>query len=218
MLLAVLFTSSVILMACGDKDDNDNNNANNNENNEEVNDQNNNEDDGADNDENNGDTGSSGLNDDENNGNNNDNDSPFGDNDNNSENDNQASEESGERVFEVKQGGAVTTLTYHHEGDVVVKQTTKSVIPYEDAGIESKDEAKEMFESQAAEYQGIDGLVEEIEYGDTEAVETLEIDYEKVDIDEISDIPGIALDENAKNGISMQKSADMLLEQGFEEK
>src|SRR5699024_4552423 len=133
-------------------------------------------------------------------------------------NGNQAAEEEGKRTFVMENEGAVTTLTYYYEGDIVFKQTSENVIPYENIGLNSKEEAKEMLEPQSEQFQGIDGLKEKIEYHDSKAIETLEINYNEVNIEEVGELPGTMLDENAVNGISMEKSANMLLQQGFEEK
>lgn len=122
------------------------------------------------------------------------------------------------RTFEAEQNGIATTLEYTAKGDKVTKQTTENVIEYELAGIESKEQAKELFEPMTEQFQNIDGITHKLEYDDTKAIESLVIDYEAVDFDEIMDLPGMTFSEDPKkNGISMEKSADMLVSQGFKE-
>lgn len=221
MFLVVIFACGAVLMACGDDNNNNNNNDNNDVNNEENNDENNLE--NNDNDDNNN-FGDNNDENDENNGfgddNNDDNTAAFGDNDddNSISDEAKSEEEDGERTFVMEDEGLVVTLTYHHEGDEVVKQTTENILSYEENGIESKDEAKEMMEPQSEQLQGYDGLTEEIDYGEDELTETMEIDYSEADLDEIGDLPGMMQDGDTDGGISMELSAQMLLEQGFEEK
>lgn len=123
-----------------------------------------------------------------------------------------------ERVFEAEQMGIKSTITYYHEEDKVVKQTAENVVPYEAIGASSKEDAQALFDPESEKFQGIDGVKHKMSYSDTEATETLEVDYEKLDFDKAKDLPGMTFDGDAKeNGVSMEKSADMLLKQGFEE-
>lgn len=128
------------------------------------------------------------------------------------------SDEEETRVFEMDQAGIVTTMTYYYKGDEVTKQATKNIIDYEGIGLSSKEEAQELFDPEIAKMQGIDGVSQEMEYSDTEAIESLVIDYEILDFDQAKDMPGLELSGNYENGISMEASAQMLLEQGFEER
>lgn len=122
------------------------------------------------------------------------------------------------RTFEAEQDGIVTTLEYTAKGDKVIKQTTENVIQYDLAGIESKEQAKELFEPMTEQFQNIDGITHKLEYEDSKAIESLVIDYEAVDFDEIKDLPGMSFSEDPKeNDISMEKSAEMIESQGFKE-
>lgn len=230
MFLVVILACGVVLMACGDDNDNNNENNNNDVNNEENNDENNDNDDNDTNNlgEDNNDNDDNSVFGDDNNDNednsvfgddNNDDDSAFGDNDddNGISDEAKSEEEDGERTFVLEDEGMVVKLTYYHEGDEVVKQTTENILSYEENGIESKEQAEQMMEPQSEQLQGYDGLTEEIDYGDDELTETMEIDYTKADLDEISDLPGMMQDGDTDGGISMELSAQMLLEQGFEE-
>lgn len=127
------------------------------------------------------------------------------------------SKEVEERVFELEEMGIVTTMTYTYQGDKVLKQKAENIIPYASLGVTSQEEAEEILDPQVEELQGIDGVSEEVEYKEGEALETLEIDYENLDHDKIEKIPGLNISGNIKNGISMEKSAEALLNQGYEE-
>lgn len=122
------------------------------------------------------------------------------------------------RTFEAEQNGIVTTLEYTAKGDKVTKQTSENVIQYDLAGIESKEQAQELFDPMIEQFQNIEGITHKLEYEDTKAIESLVIDYEAVDFDEIMGLPGMNFSEDPKNnGISMEKSAEMLESQGFKE-
>ncbi len=122
------------------------------------------------------------------------------------------------RTFRAEEPGIQATITYYYQGDNVTKQTTENVIDYEAVGLESKDEAKEMFDPESEQFQGVDGVTHEMIYEDDQATELLEVDYENLDFDEAGNLPGMMFEEGAEEyGISMEQSADMLLEQGFEE-
>ena len=122
------------------------------------------------------------------------------------------------RTFELENNGITTTMVYTYSGDKVKKQTAENVIQYEVAGIASKEEAQQMFDPLIKEFQNIDGLTHKMEYEESKAIETLAIDFEKVNFKEIENLPGMNFTENPTDkGISMKKSAEMLESQGFTE-
>ncbi len=122
------------------------------------------------------------------------------------------------RVFEMKEDGIAMTVTYYYKGDKVTKQTTKNVMNYDAIGVPSKEAAKEILDPLSDMFKDVEGIKEKIDYGEYEVTEVIEVDYEKIDLDEAKGLPGMMLDGDTKNGISMKKSAEMLLDQGFEEK
>ncbi len=79
--------------------------------------------------------------------------------------------------FKLEQNGVSSLLTYTYEGDKVLTQTAKNVINYEGAMLGDKDSAMEMLQPMAEMYQNVKGIEHNVEYGDTEAVETLKITY-----------------------------------------
>lgn len=128
------------------------------------------------------------------------------------------SEDESTRTFELEQDGISTTLVYTATGDKVTKQTTENVVQYDLAGITSKEEAKELFDPMTEQFKSIEGLTHSLEYDDSKAIESLVIDYEAVNFDELENLPGMNFSEDpTNNGISMEKSAEMLESQGFKE-
>ena len=81
----------------------------------------------------------------------------------------------------------------------------------------TKDQVKQALEPMAKQYQGVDGLEEKIDFQDDKAVETLSIDYTKADKSKLNNIQGITIDGDSKD-ISMKKSEEHLLSQGFTKK
>ncbi|MBP1046578.1 YehR family protein [Enterococcus sp. BWM-S5] len=124
-------------------------------------------------------------------------------------------------VFEANVNGVETEMTYTHKGDKVVKQETHSVIQYESLGVSSKEEAEEMFSFVAEEYD-IDGVTYEVDYQEEEMTESVTVDYEKADIQEVMSLMGTLNDQEEEGQkvkyISMKQSKELLLEQGYTEK
>ncbi len=127
------------------------------------------------------------------------------------------SDESETRTFEMEQNGIETTMVYTVKGDKVTKQTTENIIKYDSAGITSKEQAEELLNPIIQEFQNIEGLTHTIEYEDSQAIETLAIDYEVVNFDDIKNLPGMNFNGDTDNGVSMKKSLEILETQGFKE-
>lgn len=121
------------------------------------------------------------------------------------------------RTFESKEEGSESTVVYTHKGDKIINQTSKNSIVFAEIGLTS-DEVKEIFDMMSEEYQGIDGVTHKVEYTDEEAIESLTVDFEKVDFDKLGFIPGLAYDEgDDKDNTSMEKHAKNLAEIGYTE-
>ncbi len=117
--------------------------------------------------------------------------------------------------YSMTSNGVEMKLTYTYTGDKVSKQTTKSVIPYSALGVTNKEDAKSYLGPIAEAYQGVKGLKESIKYEENQAVESVEINYETVDFDELKGIPGITTSGNTDKGISMKKTEKLLKDSGF---
>jgi uncharacterized lipoprotein YehR (DUF1307 family) len=118
--------------------------------------------------------------------------------------------------YTLTQNDVKTVVTYYAEGDRVVKQTLKSTIPYSRLGATTSEEAKKVLDPQSQKFQGIEGLQEKIEYQKDTAVETLSVDYDKIDMEKAKGLPGMSLSgsEDAKK-ISLKKSVEMLEQSGY---
>ncbi|TLG77285.1 YehR family lipoprotein [Culicoidibacter larvae] len=118
-------------------------------------------------------------------------------------------------TYVAESNGVTMELTYYHTGDNVTKQTANNKIPYTSIGVTNAEDAKAILDPVAVQYQNVAGIKHSVEYTDTEVIETLEIDYATLDYDKAKTIPGITMDENAKNGVSLEKSEKLLLSQGY---
>ena len=121
------------------------------------------------------------------------------------------------KVFTKKQSGVTMELTYYYKGDKVVKQTSKNTIVYADLGLD-KERVKKTIEPVMKKYQGIEGLEDKVDFQETQALETLTIDYSKAKLSQLKGIPGITVNAEDGQDVSMKKSEELLKQQGFTEK
>ncbi|XCY66700.1 YehR family protein [Streptococcus iniae] len=120
--------------------------------------------------------------------------------------------------FEMTQNGSTVGLTYYYKGDKVTRQSAKTKATYTALGVDSKEAAKKELSSIAKQYQGVKGLKESIDYKDDHILETVEVDYAKADMKQLSKIPGIALateDGKVPDYVSYKKTKKMLEDKGF---
>lgn len=122
-----------------------------------------------------------------------------------------------EKRFQSEVDGMTISVTYEYQMDKVKKQTTKTIISYDAIGAETKEEAEELYDLIVEEIPLIEGLEQTLEFGDSELTEITKVDYDILDLDIAKDIPAMNLSGDLSNGISMEKTGDMLIEQGFEE-
>lgn len=122
------------------------------------------------------------------------------------------------KTFVLEEEGFVNELVYYHIDDEVQRQTSESDITYEALGVEDEEQARELLEQEAADYESVDGVEHNIEYDDEGIVETLEVDYTVAEISEISSLEGAEFDEEANEAqfISMEQSEEQLLNSGYE--
>ena len=122
------------------------------------------------------------------------------------------------KTFVLEEEGFVNELVYYHIDDEVQRQTSESDITYEALGVEDEEQARELLEQEAADYESVDGVEHNIQYDDEGIVETLEVDYTVAEISEISSLEGAEFDEEANEAqfISMEQSEEQLLNSGYE--
>lgn len=120
-------------------------------------------------------------------------------------------------VFEMKNDGYSSEITYVSKGDKVKKQITKTTMDYAYLSFSSKDEVKEFVEQQNNQLENLEGVKYSIDYKDDHFVENIEIDMEKIDFGALNDITGGEVGENA-DYISLKKSTELIEQQGFTKK
>lgn len=126
-----------------------------------------------------------------------------------------------EATFTKEDPGVSAELIYYYDEatDLVKRQTTKNVYNYAELG-RSKEELQSALDPEIAKGQGVEGYTHSIEYGETEAVEHVEVDYEVVDPKELATVPGFEADSElgTNTKIAMEPSRQMLESQGYVEK
>ena len=127
-----------------------------------------------------------------------------------------SSSKDGSKIYVMEKSGVKTEITVYYEGDKVTKQTTVNTMDYEKMAV-TKDELKDVALPVSEKYQGIDGVEQKIEFNDNEAIETLTIDYTKVDLNKLKDLPGMDIDTDVES-VSLKNTEESLLSQGFTKK
>ena len=126
------------------------------------------------------------------------------------------SSKDGSKTYVLEKSGVKTEITVYYESDKVTKQTTVNTMNYEKMAV-TKDELKDVAMPVSEKYQGIDGVELKIVFDDKKAVETLTIDYTKVDLKKLKDLPGMDIDTDVES-VSLKDTEESLLSQGFTKK
>ncbi len=119
-------------------------------------------------------------------------------------------------TLQLEQNGVLSKIIYYAEGDKVIEQTTESTIPYASLGVTNKAEAEAALEEGVASYQGVEGVNHSIEYQDDQILEDVTVNYEEADPAQLAELTGAVFEGNVENGISLQRSIEMIQGQGFE--
>ncbi|MEI3606356.1 YehR family protein [Pseudogracilibacillus sp. SE30717A] len=119
-------------------------------------------------------------------------------------------------TLQTEQDGVISELTYKANGDKVTEQTAKNVLPYESIGVTTSEEAKEVLDDLIVGYDDTEGVTHNMDYQDDKVIETLTIDYETADLNEVNKLSGASFEGDVDKGISLKKSVEMLQEQGYE--
>ena len=126
------------------------------------------------------------------------------------------SSKDGSKTYVLEKSGVKTEITVYYESDKVTKQTTVNTMDYEKMAV-TKDELKDVAMPVSEKYQGIDGVEQKIVFDDDKAVETLTIDYTKVDLKKLKDLPGMDIDTDVES-VSLKDTEESLLSHGFKKK
>lgn len=121
------------------------------------------------------------------------------------------------KTFSWSAPGTELTLTYYYKDDKVLRQTAKNKIAYSAIGASSKEDAMKLLEPVSKKYQSVKGIKESVDYQQTYAQETLDVDYSAVNFAELNALQGTAFSGTPQDGISMQKSEALLKAKGFKE-
>ncbi len=124
------------------------------------------------------------------------------------------------RTFVRETNGVKTTVVYHYieKEDKVVKQTSKTEGAFSSFQGQDIEKIKQQLQTFSKQYQGIKGLKETLEITDDKFVEEVEVDYTDFDYEKAKDLPGMSFSgDPTKTKVSMEKSAKMVISQGFKE-
>lgn len=124
-------------------------------------------------------------------------------------------DESSKTYIQETKGVSIELTCYYH-GDTVTKQVAKNTINYTALG-QSKEDIKTLFEASSQAYQGMKGVKESVSYDEDKAIETLTIDYTKVDFKALQKLPGVTLDKEtlASEKVSLAKTEALLKKAGY---
>ncbi len=117
--------------------------------------------------------------------------------------------------FELNQNGVKVVLTYTHQGDKVLTQTSESIITYAESAIKDKDMAKAQLDAIAQQYKNVEGIDYSIEYGDKQTIEKIKVDFTKLDAEAFKKLPNSLSSGDISKGVSLKKSEELLLQNGF---
>ena len=124
------------------------------------------------------------------------------------------------RTFVRETNGVKTTVVYHYieKEDKVVKQTSKTEGAFSAFKGQDIEKLKQQLQAFSKQYQGIKGLKETLEITDEKFVEDVEVDYTDFDYEKAKTLPGMSFSgDPTKTKVSMEKSAQMVISQGFQE-
>lgn len=130
------------------------------------------------------------------------------------------------QVYEMNNNDIYMNVTLYYQDDVVKKQVSKTEIPYSSSlyGGASKEEIKEAVDNALKNSEGLEGLTDTVDYLEDKLVETIELDYEKIDFDKaVKVFPNLFPDynENADAKIkfvSFKKTDENMIKEGFTKK
>lgn len=120
-------------------------------------------------------------------------------------------------TYELEQPGVSISMTLYGENDKVVKQTTNSTIEYSAIGAADAEQAKKILAeiTNNTDYAAIEGVTYSMNYGDTSAKESIEVDLTKADLKKLAELPGSAFDGDPSQGISFKATGILLEQSGF---
>ena len=101
------------------------------------------------------------------------------------------------------------------EGDKVIEETLRTETSYEDLFVSTAEEAEEIMAEFMVDYDSIEGVTHQIDYLDDRLVQSVTVNYDAVDIDEVSELAGSFVDGDASKGVSLKLTVEMFEEMGY---
>lgn len=117
-----------------------------------------------------------------------------------------------------EQEGVQMSMTFFYIGDQVYYQTADNSYTYEAMGVKSREEAEQLLKPVLKKYNAIAGISDEINYDEKRATEHMTVDYGKVDLKKLEDLPGAVFTNPDGKYVSLKQSEAQLVQQGFKKK
>lgn len=111
--------------------------------------------------------------------------------------------------------GSDTRIILQYQGDRVVKQTLSSTLLFEPLGIDA-DLAKDIYSDVPNEFKDVEGITHKAEFKDDRMVQTIDMDFTKVDLEKITKLLNIKEETDGKY-ISYKKVIKYYKDAGFKE-
>lgn len=109
------------------------------------------------------------------------------------------------------------TIKFEHKGDDITKLSQKEIISFESLGVDNANDAQVLLDSKVDMIPSIEGYENKIKVTENNVVETIKIDFDKIDSNKINEIPGLNFIGDPSENISLEKSIKELKKSGFKE-
>ena len=109
------------------------------------------------------------------------------------------------------------TIEFKHKGDDITKLSQKEIISFKSLGVDNANDAQALLDSKVDKIPSIEGYENKIKVTENNVVETIKIDFDKIDADKINEISGLNFIGDPSKNISLEKSIKELKKSGFKE-
>lgn len=109
------------------------------------------------------------------------------------------------------------TIKFEHKGDDITKLSQKEIISFDSLGVSNAMDAQALLEPKIAMIPTIDGYENKITVKDDHVEETIDINFQDIDVDKINEIPGLNFVGDANEQISLEETIKELKKSGFKE-
>lgn len=121
------------------------------------------------------------------------------------------------RSFEYEETGIKETIAYTYKDDKILSQKSEATMSYEALGISAEDAElfTDLFEDEFTETEGVKVTTQSNE---ADLILTLEVDFKKAEENTLLELIDSITEDDINNGVSMEETADRLLDAGYIEK